>query len=59
MSHADCENKLECISCELMVLWHQLANSLVEYISLPNLAHPPDVSKKYIYRIYRHITYIH
>ncbi|VVC24664.1 Hypothetical protein CINCED_3A004663 [Cinara cedri] len=41
-SHTDCDNKIECISYELMVLWHQLANSLVEYISLPNLAHPPD-----------------
>lgn len=46
-SHTDCENKIECISCELMVLWHQIANSLVEYISLPNLAHPPDVSEEY------------
>lgn len=43
-SHRDCDNKMECISCELIVLWHQLASSLVEYISLPNLAHPPDVS---------------
>lgn len=43
-THQDCENKMECISCELIVLWHQLASSLVEYISLPNLAHPPDVS---------------
>ncbi|CAH1714206.1 unnamed protein product [Aphis gossypii] len=41
-SHKDCESKMECISCELIVLWHQLASSLVEYISLPNLAHPPD-----------------
>lgn len=48
--HRDCDNKLECISCELIVLWHQLASSLVEYISLPNLAHPPDVSKNLIHQ---------
>lgn len=48
-SHRDCENKMECMSCELIVLWHQLASSLVEYISLPNLAHPPDVSSKCIF----------
>lgn len=58
-SHRDCENKIECISCELIVLWHQLASSLVEYISLPNLAHPPDVSKisEILQRHIQHVVY--
>lgn len=34
--------KTECIHCELIVVWHQLAHQLVLYIAQENLAHPPD-----------------
>ncbi|XP_066903218.1 protein unc-79 homolog isoform X4 [Halyomorpha halys] len=36
------QTKNDCIQCELVIVWHQLAHQLIEYIAQENLAHPPD-----------------
>ncbi|XP_073986418.1 UNC-79 domain-containing protein isoform X3 [Rhodnius prolixus] len=40
----NCEGQMknDCTQCELVVVWHQLAHQLIEYIAQENLAHPPD-----------------